>query len=247
MVSVKNITTFDAEEDCVGILIGYTSEQQLHCGITYKSDESKFNVLHLAWHHLLCHETSPQNFKAFSWVSIPLHLERASTIPPMCQLILERNATQREKGNGNKDKIAYGIRYKGSEFLKDGQLSLGEGCCGLTCATFVMAVFHSCRIEIIDYGDNWILREEDADWQQDIIARLQKAKNERGADSGITDEHIESIKQEVGCARFRPEEVAASLQFDPMPAKFEDIIKMGAEVKKLIAPYEKATHPHFCR
>lgn len=94
-----------------------------------------------------------------------------------------------------------------------GRYLFGTGRLGLTCATFVIAVFQATGLSMIDL-QSWPPRDEDAAWQRQMLRRL--------ADHGAAPEHLASVQKEVGCARFRPEEVGGAAAADAWPATFEE-------------------------
>lgn len=217
---INPIYNFLESSEIIGILVGQSGENQLHCGIVYKFDE-KFNAIHLAWHYLLRNEICPtENLENYVWVKSNIHETRQNSIAAMCRRILRRQ---------NEKKIPYGLLYTGGCFTTDGVLSLSTEENGLTCATFVMAVFNSCGIQLIDI-QSWDLRESDSDWHNSIIATLMDTKER----FGISDIHIENVSKELGCARFRPEEVAVSSTFEQTPALSVDIVKEGAKLRNII-------------
>ena len=113
----------------------------------------------------------------------------------------------------------------GSIFSKDGILHLGKKSNGLTCATFILAVFLSNGMELL-LEEQWEHRNEDDYWHAYIVKMLEQTKSKYG----ISDTHIENIRREKGCVRFRPEEVAGSLFFKEIPVGFKDASKIGKKI-----------------
>jgi hypothetical protein len=190
------------------IFIGKSSEDQMHCGIVYEDFEnSNFNTLHLAWHNDLRNEHEYLDWLSkYSCVHPKIHELRLGLIPAMCTRIVERQKSH---------KIPYGLLYEGGLFSMDeGIINLGDKASGLTCATFVMAVFKSIQVDLIDI-ENWGSRLSDKKWHQKVILSLENTKEKYN----ISDKHIDNVRNEVGCARFRPEEVAISSFFRNRPKK----------------------------
>jgi hypothetical protein len=221
--SIDKIENFTTSSHLMAILVGQSDPQenpdQLHCGILFKEQE-KFNAIDLAWHFFLRHSENSAEFSNFFYVKTTLHISRQYMVAAMCRLILRRH---------NEKKIPYGLYYSGGTFTAEGILNLKPTENGLTCATFVLAVFDSCKIKLIDI-ENWLPRESDLVWHDYIIKCLIKTKDR----FKISDTHIDNVKNEQGCARFRPEEVAISSAFNILPSSSEQIIKYGSVLKDQI-------------
>lgn len=130
----------------------------------------------------------------------------------MCRLISERHG---DLG------LPYGLSYQIGRFdPQTAELLLDDGAVGLTCATFVLAVFASCGVRLID-TENWPERPEDAEWHKAIIAALSRR---------ASPEHIAAVTTETGCARFRPEEVAGASSLEDPPRQFEEVVGAAQEV-----------------
>lgn len=216
-IPFKNINEFLPSSDTIGVVLGKSSHNQLHCGVIFKS-EGGFNMIHLAWHFCLLHETNYEKYDNYIWAKTSLHRIRQDMVSAMCRKILKRKFEQN---------IPYGLIYNGGKFTEDGIMDLDSTESGLTCATFVLAVFNSCKIQLIDTL-SWTPRDEDASWHESIIASLIATKDK----FNISEAHIDNLKKEVGCARFRPEEVTVSSSLNPIPSPNSEIIKSGIILKE---------------
>ena len=98
---------------------------------------------------------------------------------------------------------------------------------GLTCATFILALFLEAGLEIVDY-DSWPSRPDDVRWQEKIVEPLQK----RGADPT----HIAAVQKgtTIGAVRIRPEEVAGAATLTPLPADYELTRPAAREILRLL-------------
>lgn len=207
------IEEFPGHEIISGIIITHVKKGQLHCGIAYKS-EGQANALHLAWHYDLQDQPAESLYSQGYYFTLPaIDTIRQRVIAAKCRRIY------RAKEQG----IPYGLLYEGATFDDDGILRLGGNEHGLTCATFVIAVYASCGITLCDYAA-WPARREDGAWHASIIALLCR--------HGASPEHLHNLEQEKGCARFRPEEVAASITFPDLPAPFDQIRQAGASIRQ---------------
>lgn len=85
-----------------------------------------------------------------------------------------------------------------------------------SCATFVLAIFQSLQLPLVDLR-SWPTRPEDVPWQEKIVAYLRSSSNP------ATQAHAERVAQDIGCARLRPEEVAAAASATSLPASFAHV------------------------
>ena len=207
--TVYPIASFLKDSDCVGILIGYTDEDQLHCGIVYKSVEHPASAIHLAWHCHLCNETKFEKLNQFHWVKTTIHPFRARIISSKCRTVWTANKT--------KNDIPYGLHFNGSVFNEEGIIDWKPDAIGLTCATFVLSIFKSCGIELIDIKKWEPKLPDDEKWQKKIISNLEYCVSINKYN--VTREHVDKVIKEAGAraTRFRPEDVAASSTFPSYP------------------------------
>jgi len=107
----------------------------------------------------------------------------------------------------NKDsRIPYGFSVPGGFFDNEtGKIILSQNNIGLTCATFILAVFHMARIQLIDYA-SWHKREGDRTAQEELADHIEK----QAAATGISKDGIKAIKGQINGIRYRPEEVVAA-------------------------------------
>lgn len=203
----KVIHQFDQEIEDFAIAVRSINSEQNHIGIIYRTANKSLNILHLAFH---CDLRNEHVSSKYFWIIPKLdpieifHQAKAKVIKTKCRLIWERFQSN----------ISYGIEY-GLRF--DDELNLKGNSAGFTCATFVLAVFDTCGVRLLD-ENTWKFRNEDLDWQKKIVDILCQEKASK--------KHIAKVQNEIGCARFRPEEVAVSSFFD-LPAKFEEIEPAG--------------------
>lgn len=207
------IKEFLGHEIISGIIISHVGGGQLHCGIAYKS-ENQANALHLAWHYDLRDQPAESLYSHGYYFTLPsIDTIRQRVIAAKCHRISQA------KDQG----IPYGLLYEGATFDDDGILRLEGNEHGLTCATFVMAVYASCGITLCNYAAWPPRREEDSSWHASIIALLRHSASQ---------EHLHNLEREKGCARFRPEEVAASITFPDLPAPVDKIWEKGVLIRQ---------------
>jgi len=90
---------------------------------------------------------------------------------------------------------------------------------GLTCASFVLAVFHKAMLPLVDYETWPSARTGEVEWQKQIIAKLKEYIVGRGYDDNS---HVTQVENSVPAVRFRPVEVAAS-GLENIPTDFANI------------------------
>lgn len=197
-------------DEHTAISIGQPNEAQRHIGILYRDSESgEILMLHLAMHHDLQNGTPDPSFL---WVSPDIDPKRARQVGVICRSIW----------NSNGKYIPYAFSQPNDSFDENTwRFLIGPTRHGLTCATFVLAVFHHARLPLLDYSSWPTNRPGDAEWQQKIISWLKGRASE---------EHIRLLESEVGCVRYRPEEVAAAGTINPLPATFQIAAERGQQI-----------------
>lgn len=182
----------------IGVVVNLNKDRkQFHCGLAFRMGEG-FNILHLAHHNDLECDNGCDNFQVFVIPSIPRDLQ----IPfiQMCRAIKD------DVDEGHKN-VAYGLSYDEFAIYADGKLNLAGNEIGLTCATYVLTLFHSVGIDLVDIH-NWPAREDDRSWFERVkkLFGIYRIK----IYLGMTKDHQTKILNEGFGPRFRPEEVAVS-------------------------------------
>ena len=193
----------------------------LHTGIIFKF-EGKVQFLHLAWHHILSLEAPPDitYYDKIGFLDFPFFDKtdefflRRKAIIPFFLLVHELN----------KDSIPYAMLYQSSKFLESGHLDLGKDEFGLTCATFIIAIFKSSGISLV-LTETWPNRDADEKFFEKIFGYLKDK---------ISPEHAEHLSANRSCIRFRAEEIAASSTIYEEPIKFKDAEILGAELHNIL-------------
>ena len=200
----------------VAVAIGAVSPGQRHTGIVYRDSESEtLHFLHLAWHYDLCNEDPEPDFL---WVDPAIHWRRARQVAAVCRNVWRANGKL----------IPYAFTSPAECFdTASWDFLFGPTRLGLTCASFVLAVFHAARLALVDYSGWPTNRDGDSEWQQMIVSRLT---------GRASPEHIEAITRGIGSVRFRPEEVAGAATVAPIPASFDQAVERGAEILTILEP-----------
>lgn len=203
--SVFNDSFENIDTVCVAICRPKRKLNQQHIGLLYVGGEGKLSFLHLAWHYQLIKEAPKEKYL---WMDISLDPINKMHLATVCELIYDSNQNS---------SIPYGICIDGTGFAKDGKFTAEENYAGLTCATFVIQVFHSQGFQIIDF-EKWKHRKADKCWQMQIIQNLKNRASE---------EHIQYQRRKIleGAARFKPEEVAIAASLPNPPHGSEELKK----------------------
>ncbi len=173
---------------------------QRHIGLLYRDINSDAIVLlHLAFHlDLRCH--IPMNGL---WVDPDFDLPRLRQVAAISRQVWAKNGKR----------VPFGISRPNDCFDHETyEFLIQPSRHGLTCATFVLAMFLEAGLEIVEY-DSWPSRPEDVAWQEEILAKLRS----RQADP----DHVAAVEQDIGCIRVRPEEVAGAAALSPHPVNFQ--------------------------
>ncbi|MGE0323696.1 MAG: hypothetical protein AB7K71_04380 [Polyangiaceae bacterium] len=187
-----------------------TDEGNLHTGILHKSDVSpEVQVLHLGW----------QNYVSDAWEWCRLWAapdeepEVLRAVSGVCRLVWSTFQQTR--------KFPYGLGLDGVRFDGSGALILEGSAKGLTCATFVLAVFARVGIDLVDVA-TWPRRiDEDLAWLDSLEVFLGPRQRP------VLDRLREETK--AGQIRIRPHEVVGACALDS-PAPFEHAAAAGAVV-----------------
>ncbi len=201
-----------SEEHSLGIAIRLQHGVETHIGLIFRDGESTPQILHLEQHYKLTKELLSENFSFIEIQSLdPLNqIHLAAHCSVIYELNCENTIPFAPCGGGNFDESG---NYSGN---------IGEG---LTCSLFVKKIFESQGYEILDES-NWPVRDEDIEWQKDIMMAFEEYK-------ASCKEHIRLQTDLIGTAlRFRPEEIAAAMVFHEHLPTFEEIIPVAEEIMR---------------
>lgn len=178
-------------------------------------------VCDLAWHLRI--RNKPPSEKSDFWIQSGLDENNLRIVAAA----IERTVATR------KPPISYSPLYDGIYFTEgDLKYERDKPGDGLTCATFVMAIFETLGIRLL-MTETWEPRQSDDEWREDIVSFLE----EWGTDSGCdVTEHVAVIRQSPRCVRYRPEEVAAGVGVDDGPISFAVAERLGLEIVAELRP-----------
>ena len=196
---------FLSHPGAAGAVICRTEHGTLHAGVLHKA-RGAVSVLHLGWEDRL---RSGWNWRKL-WATPEVELERLRSVAGLCRLIWSEFERTRL--------FPYALKFENTKFSSEGRLILGEGERGLTCATFILAVFKSVGIQLVDESQWPVRAEENEAFLESITAFATPA-------------HLQALKREVaqGVQRIPPQEVVAACEYSP-PASFESCVGTGIEI-----------------
>lgn len=194
------------------VLIGQTGPDQRHVGILHRKQGSPPELLHLAWHCRLQNDANIPGYMSL-WVLPNAKPRRLRQLAAYCRRVWNTN---RQGG------VPYAFsRPDGALDVTTGRFLIGPSQFGLTCATFVLAVFHATGLQLVNYAEWPVDRLGDKEWQLAILEKLE----------GHSDNsHLEHVRSEIGSVRYRPEEVAAAATVAPPAATFQVVADLANSI-----------------
>jgi hypothetical protein len=188
-----------------------------HIGVLCReSFDKKLRFIHLAFHDDL--RLDDDTAKCFLWVEAKLEDEAASVAAAQARRIYRRY-----QAGG----IPYGFSPYTGYFGPQGEIRWTAPGNGLTCATFVLAVFDSAGVRLAK-GETWpIDRPEDKQFQREMIKLVDQRSDASAA-------HLKGMKADVGQIRPRVLEVAGAVAADVYPADFASAQTLGQQLQEIL-------------
>lgn len=125
-----------------------TDHDNLHAGLFYTA-EGEQRFLHLASQDVLL---NAWDLEGGIWVNAIIDPIQEMGFAEMCAIIWENYTTRFPRH------FDYGVHWNGSTFDKDGVPQLADGAQGMSCASFVLSVFESVGVTLVDMT-NWPTRK----------------------------------------------------------------------------------------
>ena len=201
------------------------SPSRTHAGVTYRDEDGKLARLHLGWHE----DLHTDEFDRDSCFAIPdIDPVRATAVALLCQLVAETRPV-----------IPYSFHLDlNTRFCTTtGQLlTLGDSF-GLTCSHFVVVLFLSAGINLIDL-EGWEVRPEDVVRQEMYLRLLER-------DRRVSGNHVANVRSELGRhPRVRAEEAGGAClePWTSLPTCYSRCEPNGAYLLRVLAWYSRL-HP----
>jgi hypothetical protein len=184
--------------------------QGVHLGMLHKDpNNSKILIAHLCNHKVLVN--GPADYTKFPlWIVPNIDSDESEQVAARCRRV-------------GRTSLGRGFPYANSnpkDFF-DSRLEFvyGSGRLGLTCASFVLAVFGSCGIHLVNY-DSWQIRAGDAKWQDDFMNDMQ-----------MEDSHKQAIRSDGTMPRYAPLEVAGAIATGRRHVQFGRAVKYSKRIR----------------
>jgi hypothetical protein len=185
------------------------TKDQPHIGIIYHIPPDAPLNLNLREHLDLRNEPPTENY---CWAQIELHEINRRVLATFCALIAKKCKN-----------VPYGFTYNGLYFSPTGDYIPRDLGHGLTCATFVMAMFETQSLRVLK-ADEWPTADlEDSGWQTRMATQIGY---QRGGIIGS------AIAKYVGHPRFKPEQVAAGAIDRSRPLGREAATRLGRRIMR---------------
>ncbi len=201
----------------VGIAVHFSG---LHIGVLYRvSENAAVKLLHLAWHNKLRSDDLSPVYKC--WIRPAIADDRSLAIAAYCRRIWKQN---------ERNQLPYGFSHPNKFFDTSGNIIKGPAKIGLTCASFVLAVFEGAGVLLADLEGWPSPTQEDMERQRALFDRLE-------GDDHVERGHVAAVRGELGNTRYHPLDVAGAATADPLPSSYEHAATVGREIQKLIATF----------
>lgn len=215
------------EEPLIGVVL---NDKVRHCGLSYDViDKLNAKIIDLGFHNDLNYRNSFDDLNW--WIKPSIHPIQMAALVPLCEVI-------HEKQQSGDLFLAYGLRYDEYATIQmDGKLEYGKNGTGLTCATFILTIFHSCGIDLVDLSD-WEPRIDDDGFFAYIKGIFKDAQYRQYYK--ISPEHADKQITDKDMKRVRPEEVAVStVLYNGVAAPKDKIRSEAANLKAYIIESSK--------
>jgi len=209
----------------VAVVIAEPIVNQRHTGIAYRvAANDPYQFLHLAGHCRLYRDSTIDN--AYCWVTPSINPRRLIQLAGICDAIANENP---------QSSIRYGLSSPIGVFDKTTKkFLLGPTEGGLTCASFVLAVFEVAQLQLVEYSGWPAPDTEDYLWQEVVCNHLQELR--RKQPHLVSAEHLDCVRNDLGTStRFRPEQVAGAAAIrDRSPVKYKYARAIGRDVVRYL-------------
>jgi hypothetical protein len=216
VINIPEKIPFDAV-DGLGIAIrSFTGPQVLlHIGLLHKVEDESAWVLNLRHFGDLRNEPPTNSYR---WVQVELDEINRRALVALCRLLAKKLPS-----------IPFGFTFNRNYINQAGEYITGEFGDGLTCATFVMAVFDTYHIPLLRMQEWPAASLQDQGWQAFQVQQVQLNRGPFVA---------EGVKRHIGAPRYKPEHVTAGTVSANRPLGFAQADRLGARiVRELLASY----------
>lgn len=204
-----------ADECSLAFGIRRVREEQNHVALIYKDDDSKPMLLHHGWHKETHHHEWDGKYHSAQFQNLDIELQE--TFADWAVEVAPRVIA---------NKIPYGVFWNlKANFGGDGKYIDRNDASGHTCATFLLDLFYSYGMPLLDLFSWPEDRDGDQQWQRDMLAQLFDQR-------AIA---LEVLLQQYGMKlrRFRPEEVvSAAVLYVNAPLPFDAVQNVSEAISR---------------
>lgn len=199
-----------------GIRYSDVTRRQQHVGILFRDSTGQLLLLHQPWHYnTLCEQPSDEYFSF-----VPLMFSRAER-----QMLA---AQMKSFAESNPQGVPYAFTSPDEDcFGPERKWLLSDDGVGLTCATFIIAVFRTLGFELVATR-TWKERPDDQKWFEGILAFMEYHPS-------VPDSHVQAVREQPRGCRFRPDDVVGSALSCRAPVDFETCVTNGKWVTARVA------------
>lgn len=219
------------DEMDLGVVLVQTGTRQWHTGLVVRTPDGP-HVVEVNWHFTL--EFHPlKASEGYWWAPIALPPRRRADFVAY----VVRHARTWEHA------IPFSPTFTRQTIFGDGTLGPFAPGDGLTCATFVLALFRDrLDMNLLD-TETWQKRDEDDAWLGEILQNLRQRAailrhHGRAEEAAATERHIAVLASNDAVRRYRPGEACAgTLAPKPgsPPLSYIDASRLGAELEESVS------------
>jgi len=216
-VSPNSIEWFEA-------FVAFTKRGNLHAGLLLREESGGIVAYHQAWNNITTYQRLADFIKDYR--------SGVVTARPIMKPVRLRAAAKWCVLNAaSGEQYAYALQLDPNAYIDERGKLVSDSANGLSCVTFVLAIFKSLGIGAIDLS-GWPERSEDAVLHRYVVHSLRDSMNRN--EPGFSAEYVSRVSGEIGCIRVRPEELIGGIASSPYAASPQQAISAGRFVRGML-------------
>lgn len=192
-----------------------------HIGFLHRDDSSNStpSFLHLCDHRFLANGPVPSGVKV--WIAPDIHPLLLPHLAGWCRRVIDLHL---KPDLPDDKKMPYGLSFWEDFFDDEGRIR--PGAVGLTCSTFVLAIFHQVGVKLVDHRD-WPKVDAGDKAERNRMTDLIRRKDPAQADK---------LPSDATPFRVTPLQVAAaaSEDADRLPLNHKSATYLGGKIQKML-------------
>ena len=225
LVSIIDLSQHGADYEPPVPLTVFVTSGLRHAGIVaFDRRRQSYRFIHLAWEDDL--KDAPFHPSRGFLVNPDIEIERGQVIAAYCRKVHDRN----------RGRLPYSFSQPAGIFDKrTGNFLRRRTRLGLTCSSFVLAIFDACGVPLVSFI-SWPRNvKSDIDRQKEYIQALK--------DQGVDSDTIAERSKEIGNPRVAPGEAAALAALSPYPNTFSQLYSKGGAILRSLGFTETEITP----